>query len=103
MTLVLMGDFVTNIATYFAPGIPLRHRHLLSLTCLTSRYHHSQCEWMVVVAAGLAPLCWLGTPADLWFVGVAALASTCAGCGLVLVQEVGTLQYFAVKENICCV
>ena len=30
VTLVLMGDFVTNIATYFAPGIPLRHRHLVT-------------------------------------------------------------------------
>merc|ERR1719422_2413067 len=51
--MVLMGDFINNIATYFDPSIAL-----------------TKCEWMLIVAACLAPLCWFGSPADFWFVAV---------------------------------
>ena len=67
----------------------------------------STCEWMLIVAACLAPLCWFGSPADFWFVkyilnlyiffifqiyrfvAVGALVSTVVGCVMVLVQEAG--------------
>ena len=41
----------------------------------------------MVIAACLTPLCWLGSPADFWFVAVGALVSTVVGCTMVLVQE----------------
>ena len=49
----------------------------------------STCEWMLIVAACLAPLCWFGSPADFWFVAVGALVSTVVGCIMVLIQEAG--------------
>ena len=49
----------------------------------------STCEWMLIVAACLAPLCWFGSPADFWFVAVGALVSTVVGCVMVLIQEAG--------------
>jgi len=45
------------------------------------------CYWVIIVAAGMLPLCLLGTPADLWFVAVFALISTLVGCGMIMVKE----------------
>jgi len=47
----------------------------------------TSCVWMFIIAALMAPLCWLGTPADFWFVAVGALVSTVVGCVIVMVKE----------------
>jgi len=70
VVIVLMGGFLENIANYANPDIGM-----------------SKCEWMMIIAACLAPLCWFGSPADFWFIAVGALISTVVGCVLVLVQE----------------
>lgn len=46
----------------------------------------SVCLWMVIVAASLAPLTWLGTPKDFWPVAVGALVTTVLACGIIVVQ-----------------
>jgi len=70
VVIVLMGDFINNIAEYANPDNGM-----------------NKCLWMMVIAACLTPLCWLGSPADFWFVAVGALVSTVVGCTMVLVQE----------------
>jgi len=72
VVMVLMGSFISNIAHYFDKTVSI-----------------STCEWMLIVAACLAPLCWFGSPADFWFVAVGALVSTVVGCVMVLIQEAG--------------
>lgn len=48
--------------------------------------HLSVCLWMVIVAACLTPLTWLGTPKDFWPIAVGALATTVLACGIIVVQ-----------------
>jgi len=45
------------------------------------------CNWMVVVAACLTPLTWLGSPKDFWPIAVGALFTTIAACVLILIQS----------------
>ena len=45
----------------------------------------SLCMWMVIVAAGLTPMTWMGTPKDFWPIAVGALITTCLACLLVIV------------------
>ena len=45
----------------------------------------SLCVWMVIVAVGLTPLTWMGTPKDFWPIAVGALITTCLACILVIV------------------
>jgi len=45
----------------------------------------SLCVWMVIVAACLIPLTWMGTPKDFWPIAVGALSTTCIACLLVVV------------------
>ena len=48
--------------------------------------HLSLCSWMVIVACGLTPLTWMGTPKDFWGIAVGALLSTMAACTLVVIN-----------------
>ena len=41
---------------------------------------------MPIVAAGLIPLTWLGTPKDFWQIAVGALLSTVAACTGIIIQ-----------------
>jgi len=45
----------------------------------------SLCVWMVIVAASLTPLTWMGTPKDFWPIAVGALITTCIACLLVII------------------
>jgi len=45
----------------------------------------SLCVWMVIVAASLTPLTWMGTPKDFWPIAVGALITTCIACLLIIV------------------
>jgi len=45
----------------------------------------SLCVWMVIVAIGLTPLTWMGTPKDFWPIAVGALTTTCVACLLVII------------------
>jgi len=47
--------------------------------------HLSLCVWMVIVAAALTPLTWMGTPKDFWPIAVGALITTCVACLLVII------------------
>ena len=62
------------------------------------------CQWMVLVAAGLTPLTWMGTPKvskhiciraevsdylcikDFWPIAVGALITTCVACVLIIIN-----------------
>jgi len=46
----------------------------------------SLCIWMVIVAACLTPLTWMGTPKDFWPIAVGALITTCVACLLIIVN-----------------
>ncbi|XP_064596417.1 uncharacterized protein LOC135463023 [Liolophura sinensis] len=46
----------------------------------------SFCYWLLLVAAMLLPVTWLGTPKDFWFVGVGAAGATSVAC-VVLVSN----------------
>ena len=48
--------------------------------------HLSLCSWMLIVAAGLTPLTWMGTPKDFWGIAVGALLSTAAACVLIVIN-----------------
>merc|ERR1719499_1364807 len=47
--------------------------------------HLTLCTWMVIVAAALTPLTWMGTPKDFWPIAVGALITTCVACLLVII------------------
>lgn len=49
--------------------------------------HLSLCLWMLIVAAGLTPMTWLGTPKDFWPIAVGALVTTLAACLLIVIQS----------------
>jgi len=46
----------------------------------------SLCVWMVIVALGLIPLTWAGTPKDFWPIAVGALITTVVACLLVIID-----------------
>ena len=46
----------------------------------------SLCIWMVIVAACLTPLTWMGTPKDFWPIAVGALTTTCIACLLIVIR-----------------
>ena len=50
----------------------------------------SLCVWMVIVAALLIPLTWLGTPKDFWWIAVGALVSTMFACLLIVINCIWT-------------
>ena len=60
--------------------------------CLESLFEEAElhpfglCTWMPIVAAGLIPLTWLGTPKDFWQIAVGALLSTVAACAGIIIQ-----------------
>jgi len=68
VVLVLMGSFLQNIFESF--GVD-----------------STKCIFMIIISIFMAPLCWLGTPKDFWFVAVGALISTVIGCIMVMVKE----------------
>jgi len=45
------------------------------------------CTWMVLVAVGLTPLTWMGTPKDFWLIAVGALVTTVTACTLIVVES----------------
>jgi len=45
------------------------------------------CNWMLIVAAALIPLTWLGSPKDFWPIAVGALLTTVTACVLILIQS----------------
>lgn len=49
-------------------------------------YDLSFCFWILIIAAILCPLMWLGTPSDFWPAAVGALASTAIACILLIVN-----------------
>ena len=46
----------------------------------------SLCIWMVIVAGGLTPLTWMGTPKDFWPIAVGALITTMIACLLIVIN-----------------
>ena len=58
---------------------------LLGSLASAAGFQLSLCVWMVIVAAGLTPLTWMGTPKDFWPIAVGALITTCIACILVIV------------------
>ena len=50
----------------------------------------SLCTWMVIVAAALTPLTWMGTPKDFWPIAVGALITTMVACLLIIINCVLT-------------
>jgi len=65
---------------------------------LTSEYL-GLCAWMVIVAAFLIPLTWLGSPKDFWLIAVGALLSTVTACILIMVQQLLDHSYFENLDN----
>ena len=67
----------------------------------------SLCLWMVIVAACLTPLTWMGTPKDFWPIAVGALITTCVACLLIVVTcvidglkyEVGDISKIKMLPN----
>ena len=59
---------------------------LLSSLCEAAGFHLSLCVWMVIVAGGLTPLTWMGTPKDFWPIAVGALISTIIACLLIVIN-----------------
>jgi len=65
---------------------------VLMATFLENIFHEldvdlDKCFFALIVAGAMMPLCWLGTPADFWFVAVGALVSTVVGCLMIMVKE----------------
>merc|ERR1739838_160697 len=58
---------------------------LLGSLVSAAGYSMSLCVWMVIVAAMLTPMTWMGTPKDFWPIAVGALITTCLACLLVIV------------------
>ena len=52
--------------------------------------HLDLCTWMVIVAAALTPLTWMGTPKDFWPIAVGALITTMIACILIIINCVLT-------------
>ena len=48
--------------------------------------HLDLCTWMVIVAAALTPLTWMGTPKDFWPIAVGALITTIIACILIIIN-----------------
>ena len=59
---------------------------LLGSLCAAAGFHLSLCVWMVIVAGGLTPLTWMGTPKDFWPIAVGALISTIIACLLIVIN-----------------
>lgn len=53
---------------------------------ITPSLDMSPCYWVLVLAAILCPLMWLGTPADFWPAAIGALASTAIACVLLVIS-----------------
>ncbi|XP_023239379.1 amino acid transporter AVT1J-like isoform X1 [Centruroides sculpturatus] len=51
-----------------------------------SLYDLSFCFWILIIAAILCPLMWLGTPSDFWPAAVGAFASTAIACVLLIIN-----------------
>jgi len=58
---------------------------LLGSLIAAAGFQLSLCVWMVIVAAGLTPLTWMGTPKDFWPIAVGALITTAFACLLVII------------------
>ena len=58
---------------------------LLQSLFLAAGFKLSLCIWMVIVAGGLTPLTWMGTPKDFWPIAVGALITTMIACLLIVV------------------
>ena len=58
---------------------------LLGSLAAAAGFDLSLCMWMVIVAACLTPLTWMGTPKDFWPIAVGALITTCVACLLVII------------------
>jgi len=58
---------------------------LLGSMVAAAGFDLSLCMWMVIVAACLTPLTWMGTPKDFWPIAVGALITTCVACLLVII------------------
>ena len=57
ITITLYGDgcvYIVAMATYLKNILAELHADI------------SLCYWMLVVAVAMCPICWLGTPSDLW-------------------------------------
>ncbi|CAH1798298.1 unnamed protein product [Owenia fusiformis] len=66
----------------------LAAQNIQSLILAWSGTDFSYCILLIILAAVLLPLSWLGTPNDFWFVGVGAMAATAVAC---LLLFTGTL------------
>ena len=58
---------------------------LLQSLFVAAGFELSLCVWMVIVAGGLTPLTWMGTPKDFWPIAVGALITTMIACILIVV------------------
>jgi len=59
---------------------------LLGSLVAATGFKLSLCLWMVIVAASLTPLTWMGTPKDFWPIAVGALITTCIACLLIIIN-----------------
>ena len=59
---------------------------LLQSLFVAAGFELSLCVWMVIVAGGLTPLTWMGTPKDFWPIAVGALITTMIACLLIVVN-----------------
>jgi vesicular inhibitory amino acid transporter len=64
-----MGSLVASAGFMFSPGAP------------------NLCIWMLIVAIGLTPLTWMGTPKDFWFIAIGALVTTVTACVLIVTES----------------
>ncbi|CAH1798297.1 unnamed protein product [Owenia fusiformis] len=63
----------------------LAAQNIQSLIFSWTGTHFSYCILLIILAAILLPLSWLGTPNDFWFVGVGAMAATAVACLLLFI------------------
>ncbi|XP_023335307.1 amino acid transporter AVT6E [Eurytemora carolleeae] len=66
--IVIMSTFIHNLA-------------------VAAGFEMNPCIWMVVLAVGMCPVCWLGTPNDFWQIAVSALITTTTACIIIMVKE----------------
>lgn len=68
--LLLTSGFLLSLTQTFSSALPLPQ---------------SLCQWIPIVAVLLLPLSFLGSPADFWLIGYAAMSSTTVGSILLII------------------
>ncbi|OQV18096.1 hypothetical protein BV898_07867 [Hypsibius exemplaris] len=90
-----IGVSVCLYITLFGAGtvfILLAAENMKTLFCNIGGIAISQCYWILIVAAVLCPLLWLGTPKDFWPLAFGAAAATAIAVLLVVIQAAEDAQ-----------